>query len=467
VLAQRPTESEALAEELNCCLKICDWAGVEAALAAIRALPAGTTAVHPFVLMAVLDDPAELLRSARCVAASAARGRSALPATLNYSHERIRVAYLSSDYCVHATSFLIAELLELHDRARFEIFGVSYGPDDESAVRRRMIEGCDVFADVSAKSDLEIARWLREHEIDIAVDLKGYTAFGRSSILAHRPAPIQVNYLGYPGTLGGSFDDYIVADEFLIPETERRHYEEKIAYLPGSYQVNDRQRVTAAAGPTRAEAGLPEEAFVFCCFNNNWKITAPVFDVWMRLLSAVEGSVLWLFEDNETAAANLRAAAAGRGVAPERLVFARRIQNEVHLARHRLADLFLDTVPVNAHTTASDALWSGLPVVTCAGRTFAGRVAGSLLRAVGLAELVTSSLGEYEELARSLARDPSRLRAMRNRLLENRRGLPLFDTPSFCRHLEAAYGRMWTTHQQGRPPATFTVAADSSVRERR
>ena len=467
LLAQRPAESEALAEELNCCLKTCDWPGAERSLAAIRALPAGTAAVHPFVLMAVLDDPAELLRSARCVATSAARGRTALPGTSKYSHERIRIAYLSADFCVHATSFLIAELLELHDRARFEIHGVSYGPDDASIVRRRMTEACDVFANVSGQSDLEIARWLRAQEIDIAVDLKGYTAFGRSGILAYRPAPVQVNYLGYPGTLGGSFADYIVADEFLIPDAERCHYEEEVAYLPGSYQVNDRQRVTAAAAPTRAEAGLPDEAFVFCCFNNNWKITASVFDVWMRLLAEVEGSVLWLFEDNETAAANLRAAAPGRGIAPERLVFATRIRNDLHLARHSLADLFLDTVPVNAHTTASDALWSGLPVLTCAGRAFAGRVAGSVLRAAGLAELVTSSLGDYEQLALTLARDPSRLRAMRSRLLENRRELSLFDTPAFCRHLEAAYERMWLTHQRGRPPATFRVAADASIVEGR
>jgi predicted O-linked N-acetylglucosamine transferase (SPINDLY family) len=463
VLARRPGESEALAEELNCCLRICDWAGVEAALAGIHGLEAGTDAVHPFVLMAVSDDPALLLRSARSVAASAAQARAPLPAPARHSHERIRVAYLSADYCVHATSFLVAELLEVHERAQFEVYGVSFGPDDESPVRRRMIAACDVFADVGERSDLEIARWLREQEIDIAVDLKGYTAFGRSGILVYRPAPIQVNYLGYPGTLGGSFADYLIADAFLVPEAERAHYQEQVVHLPNSYQVNDRRRVTAVPGPTRAEAGLPADAFVFCCFNNNWKITAPVFEVWMRLLGAVEGSVLWLFEDSEPAAANLRAAAMERGIAAGRLVFATRIPNDVHLARHRLADLFLDTVPVNAHTTASDALWSGLPLVTCAGRAFAARVAGSLLRAVGLPELIASSLAEYEQLALGLARDPARLVALRRHLLEKRQELPLFDTPLFCRHLEAAYRQMWATHQQGRPPATFKVGTDLSI----
>ena len=460
VLARRPGQSEALAEELNCCLRICDWAGVEAARAGIRSLPAGTGAVHPFVLMAVSDDPAELLHAARGVAASASHGRSPLPSLARRPRGRIRVAYLSADYCVHATSFLIAELLELHERGEFEIYGVSFGPDDESPVRRRMIAACDHFADVRDKSDLEIARWLREQEIDIAVDLKGYTAFGRSGILAYRPAPIQVNYLGYPGTLGARFADYIIADEFLIPEAERAHYQEQVVHLPHSYQVNDRRRVTAAPGPTRAEAGLPADAFVFCCFNSNWKITAPVFEAWMRLLAEVEGSVLWLFEDSEPAAANLRAAAMKRGIAPKRLVFATRVANDAHLARHRLADLFLDTVPVNAHTTASDALWSGLPVITCAGRAFAGRVAGSLLRAVGLAELITSSLAEYERLALSLARDPARLGALRSHLLEKRQELPLFDTPLFCRHLEAAYRQMWATHREGRPPASFKVGAE-------
>lgn len=463
VLARRPGESEALAEKLNCCLKVCDWAGVEAALTAIHGLEAGTGAVHPFVLMAVSDDPALLLRSARGAAASAAQGRAPLPAPARHSHQRIRVAYLSADYCVHATSFLLAELLELHERGQFEVYGVSFGPDDESPVRRRMSAACDVFADVREKSDREIALWLREHEIDIAVDLKGYTAFGRSAILAYRPAPIQVNYLGYPGTLGGSFADYIIADAFLIPEAERAHYQEQVVRLPNSYQVNDRRRVTAVPGPTRAEAGLPADAFVFCCFNNNWKITAPVFAVWMRLLAAVEGSVLWLFEDSEAAAANLRAAAVERGVAAERLVFATRIPNDVHLARHRLADLFLDTAPVNAHTTASDALWSGLPLITCAGRAFAGRVSGSLLRAVGLAELITGSLAEYEQLALSLARDPARLAALRTRLLEKRAELPLFDTPLFSRHLEAAYRHMWVTHREGRPPASFSVGTDLAI----
>jgi predicted O-linked N-acetylglucosamine transferase (SPINDLY family) len=268
---------------------------------------------------------------------------------------------------------------------------------------------------------------------------------------------VQVSYLGYPGTMAAPFIDYIVADPWVIPEAEQPFYSEKIAYLPDSYQANDRRRQPAERVPSRTEAGLPEHGFVFCCFNNSWKITAPVFDVWMRLLAAVPGSVLWLLEDNRWAAENLRREAAARGVSPERLIFAARVTNEVHLARHRLAGLFLDTLPYNAHTTASDALWSGLPAVTCAGRSFASRVGASLLSAVGLRELVTRSLEEYEALAVELACSPARLDAFRSGLTAQREALPLFDTPVFCRHLEAAYRYMWLLHREGRAPETFAV----------
>jgi predicted O-linked N-acetylglucosamine transferase (SPINDLY family) len=326
-------------------------------------------------------------------------------------------------------------------------------------MRTRLRKGFDRFLDVREESDRETALLLRELETDIAVDLKGFTTACRTEILAYRPAPIQVSYLGYPGTMGADFIDYILADRFVIPEQQHAFYSEKIVYLPDSYQPNDTQRRIGERTPTRAEAGLPEAGFVFCSFNSNHKITPAVFEIWMRLLHRVEGSVLWLLENNAAATSNLRREAAARGIAAERLVFAPRVNVDDHLARHRLAELFLDTLPYNAHTTASDALWAGLPVLTCAGTTFPGRVAGSLLRAVALPELVTDSLPEYEALALRLATDGERLAALRARLTENRATCPLSDTPRFRRHIEAAYDTMWKRYEAGEPPASFAVEA--------
>jgi protein O-GlcNAc transferase len=456
--ALRPEGTEATVEELHALAKICDWPASRAAWEKLRHLTTDTEAFQSFAYLSLRDDPAGLLRSCREYAMTIIQKRAPLVPVPRYEHTRIRLAYLSRDYFAHATAYLISELFELHDRQAFRIYGVSYGPDDGSPMRRRIAAACECFVDVADKSDQEIANWLRAEEIDIAVDLKGYTAFGRSGILAYRPAPVQVSYLGFPGSMGAPFIDYLIADEVVIPEAERPFYQEKIAYLPGCYQVNDRKRRVAERTPERAAVGLPARGFVFCCFNNNWKITEAVFEVWMRLLKAVEGSVLWLLKDNPWAEENLRREAVARGVAAERLVFAGRTGNEEHLARHRLADLFLDTLPVNAHTTASDALWVGLPIVTCAGRGFAARVAGSLLRAVGLGELVASTLEEYEGLALALAREPQRLGVLRGRLLAQRESAALFDTPRFCRHLEAAYRRMWLTHREGRSPETFKVA---------
>jgi protein O-GlcNAc transferase len=451
VLAARPDDADALGEALNCSTKLCDWRRVERTLERLRCLPSGISQTTPFVLMGVSDDPEEHLQAARSRTTTIMRHlATAIPTAAVRRHEKIRVAYVSRDFFTHATSFLVAELLELHDRSAFDIFGVSFGPDDGSPLRSRVLAALDTCLDARDRSDLEVATWLREHEIDIAVDLKGYTAFARPGIFALRPAPIQVSYLGFPGTMAAPFIDYLIADSFVIPEAEQHHYTEKIAYLPNSYQVNDRRRQVSERTPTRLEMGLPEEGFVFCCFNNSWKITAPVFDVWMRLLASVPGSVLWLLEDNPWAIKNLRREATARGVAAERLIVCGRASNEVHLARHRVADLFLDTFPYNAHTTASDALWAGLPVLTCSGRTFASRVGGSLLRAVGLSELVTTSLENYESLALQLAGESGRLKLLRTRLARDREKLHLFDTPDFCKHLEAAYRHMCSTHgEQG------------------
>jgi predicted O-linked N-acetylglucosamine transferase (SPINDLY family) len=375
-----------------------------------------------------------------------------------YRHDRIRLAYLSADFHEHATAYLMAELFELHDRARFEVSAISFGPNKRSRMRTRLRRSFERFIDVRAQSDHEVASLVREMEIDIAVDLKGFTTDSRTGILAYRAAPIQVNYLGFPGTMGADYIDYILADRVVIPEEHQPCYTEKVVYLPDSYQVNDSRRSIAERTPSRAEAGLPERGFVFCCFNNNYKITPAVFDVWMRLLRQVPDSVLWLLEANAVAASNLRREAQARGVEPERLVFAKRAKLAEHLARHRLADLFLDTLPYNAHTTASDALWTGVPVLTRLGSSFAGRVAASLLRAVGLPELIARSVEEYEALALELATDPALLRQFKDRLAANHLTAPLFDTARFTRHIEAAYTRMWEIGQRGEVPRSLDIS---------
>jgi predicted O-linked N-acetylglucosamine transferase (SPINDLY family) len=375
-----------------------------------------------------------------------------------YGHERIRIAYLSADFHQHATADLIAELIERHDRSRFEVTAISFSRDDGSAMRQRLLQGFDCFEDVRAKSDAEVAQLLRDGEFDIAIDLKGHTEGSRPGILAHRPCPVQVNYLGYPGTIGAPWLDYIIADATVLPFSHQPFYSETIVHLPHCYQANDSTRAIAQT-PTRREAGLPEHGFVFCCFNAAWKITPAVFDVWMRLLGRIEGSVLWLLEDNADSPAHLRAAAKARGVDPARLVFAPRLPSAAHLARHRLADLFVDTLPYNAHTTASDALWAGLPLLTCLGAQFDGRVAASLLQTIGLPELVTGGIHDYEALALALAKDLPRLADLRARLAANRLSSPLYDTVRFCASLEAAYLRMVEISRARRHPESFTVPA--------
>jgi predicted O-linked N-acetylglucosamine transferase (SPINDLY family) len=376
-----------------------------------------------------------------------------------YRYDRIRVAYLSADFHSHATAYLAAGLFEAHDRSRFETVAISFGPDDSSEMRGRLKGAFDRFIDVRDKSDHAAATLLNEMEIDIAVDLKGFTQDARPGILAYRPAPVQVNYLGHPGTMGARYIDYLIADRRIVPEGHERHYREKIVCLPDSYQANDRKRRIAERTPTRAEEGLPDTGVVFCSFNGSFKITPEVFDIWMRLLKSAEGSVLWLLDDNPTAVRNLKREAEARGVPAQHLVFAPRRPLDVHLARHRLADLFLDTLPCNAHTTASDALWAGLPVLACTGNTFAGRVAASLLFAVGLPELITDSLSSYEAMAMKLALDPTELAQLKAKLAAQRNTAALFDTERFTRDLESAYVTMWERSQRGMPPESFSVAA--------
>jgi predicted O-linked N-acetylglucosamine transferase (SPINDLY family) len=314
---------------------------------------------------------------------------------------------------------------------------------------------------VRAASSAEAARRIHADGVDILVDLKGYTGNSRTPILALRPAPIQVNYLGYPGTMGAPFMDYILVDDFIVPPEQQPFFAERLVHLPGCYQVNDSRREIASRTPSRAECGLPDEGFVFCCFNNSYKITPEVFDVWMGLLKVVAGSVLWLLEGNRLVPENLRREAEARGVAAQRLVFAPRRPLAEHLARHRLAGLFLDTFPVNAHTTASDALWTGCPLLTIAGETFVSRVAGSLLRAIGLPELITAGLDAYRELALRLARDRDLLAELRARLEANLRSSPLFDAAKFARGIEKAYLTMWEIHTSGQRPRPFAVCPAS------
>jgi len=370
---------------------------------------------------------------------------------------RIHVGYLSGDFHEHATAHLMAGVFERHDKSRFNITALSIGPDDQSPMRQRLKDSFENFVDATMLDDAEVAKRIRAAGIDLLIDLKGFTRGARTNILALRPAPMQINYLGYPGTMGASFIDYLIADPLVVPRTHWIHYSEKIVYLPHNYQANDATRNISDKVFTKTECGLPETGFIFCCFNNNFKVTPILFDRWMRILTAVKGSVLWLLEDNATAADNLRKEAGVRGVDPARLVFATRMPPSDHLARHRLADLFLDTLPYNAHTTASDALWTGLPVLTQIGQTFAGRVAASLLAAMNLPELITKTPEEYEQLATDLAFNPERLRTIKSRLAENRSAAPLFDTELFTRHIEAAYVAIYERHRAGLAPDHLSI----------
>ena len=371
---------------------------------------------------------------------------------------KIRIGYLSGEFREQATSHLLVGVLENHDHSKFEIFAFDNGCDDESEIRQRINRSVRNVIDISQLSDPSAVAVINKNQIDILVNLNGYFGLHRMSVFAQRPAPIQVSYLGFPGTLGAGYIDYIVADHHVIPENHKLFYKEKVAYLPNSYQANDEKKRIGSRIFNRQETGLPDKGFVFCCFNNNYKIVPETFDRWMQILLKVDDSVLWLIEDNQSSATNLRKETVTRGVNPERLVFAQRIPLQDHLARHRLADLFLDTLPYNAHTTASDALWAGLPVLTQIGETFAGRVAASLLTTIGLPELITRSPQAYVDLAVELATNPDKLAGIKCKLVANRLTTPLFNTQLFTRHIEAAYGAMYKCYQAGLPPEDIYVS---------
>lgn len=459
LLRLAPDDDYVLGNMFHTQLQCCDWSGYEATLARITSgVSQNKKVASPFALMTFSDSPADQLHCAEIyVADKYPVSIAPLWTGERYRHDRIRLAYLSADFHNHATAYLMARLFEIHDRSRFEISAYSFGPEGSGGMRGRLQQSFDHFIDIRRMSDRDVARLLRDNEIDIAVDLKGFTADSRPGILAQRAAPIQVSYIGFPGTLGTSCIDYMIADRHVIPIGDERFYSEKIVRLPDTYQVTDDKRAVPSQMPRRAELGLPEAGFVFCCFNNSYKHSPEMFDIWMRLLQRVEGSVLWLLDDNPEATRHLREEAGRRGVSAERLVFGPRIPQEEHLARHRLADLFLDTQPCTAHTTASDALWMGVPLITCMGASFASRVAGSVLQAAGLPELIAGDLQEYEALALALATTPVRLGEIKDKLDRHRREFPLFDTDRFRRHIETGYVTMWERAQRGEAPESFSV----------
>jgi predicted O-linked N-acetylglucosamine transferase (SPINDLY family) len=437
----------------------CDWRDRELLVADIvQGVRDDRKVVTPLAFLAVSDSETDNTHCARILMSDRFRPPSEpFWQGERYRHDRIRVAYLSTDFGAHAVATQIAGVFEQHDRTRFETIALSYGRDDRSAMRARLERAFERFIDVESRSDREVASGIRAMEADIVVDLTGLTARSRPGILALRPAGLQAQYLGYAGSLGADYIDYIVADEVVIPGHNRSHYQEKVVYLPDAYMPTDSGRAIAAR-PSRVEAGLPEAGFVFCAFNNSYKFSPDVFDVWMRLLKAVEGSVLWLPDVNDTTRRNLLQEAEARGVAGARLVFASYVASGAeHLARLGLADLFLDTKPYNAHSSASDALWAGVPVLTLPGETFAGRVGASLLSACGLPELIADSAQSYEAIALRLASDKAELAALTAKLERNRASCALFDTARFTRHLEAAYATMYEHHQRGGEPQPFRV----------
>lgn len=393
-------------------------------------------ATSALAMLSVSDDPSEQLSAARrYVQAKLTKDLPRLAPIGSYGHRRLRIGYCSSDFCLHPVSLLTVQMFELHDRQAFEVYGFCWSPEDGSAVRQRVIAGMDHFISIRGLSDEQAAQLIRFHEIDVLIDLQGQTAGARADLLGYRPAPLQITYLGLPATTGLPSIDYVIADEFLIPPADAHFYSEKPLYMPHVYQVSDRLRVSAAP-PTRASCGLPDEGFVFCSFNNSYKYTPEVFATWMRLLQQVPASVLWLLADNPWAEANLRREADRAGIDGARLIFAGRVSPENYLARYTVADLFLDTFPFNAGTTANDCLWMGCPLLTLTGRSFASRMAGALLTAAELSELITYSIAEYESAAIALAHDPARIAGLRTRLQTVREAGVLFDTPRFVRELE-------------------------------
>ena len=466
VLKSDPQFKYARGNLLHSRLQCCDWRGLEEEKATIASgLRAGLRVLRPLQNVAISGTGDALLQSSRIwIAHECPPSGKPLWRGERYHHDRIRIAYVSADFRLHPVAALSAGVFEHHDRTRFETIAISLAADDGTGMRERMQNAFERFIDARNRSDEEIAKDMRDMEIDIAVDMMGFTENALTAIFARRPAGLQVNYLGYPGTMGAPYMDYIVADRIVIPESHQADYDEKIAYLPDTYLPNDGTRPIAERTPSRSQAGLPDTGFVFCTFNNLYKITPEMFSLWMGLLAGIKDSVLWLSQANPAAIRNLRREAELQGISGERIIFAPFVRApDEHLARLRLADLFLDTLPYNAHATTCDALWAGVPVVTLTGSSFAGRVGTSLLSALGLPELIADTPAAYESIALSLARDPDRMSRIRKKLARNRETRPLFDTPRYTRNLEAAYSAMWRRHQNGDPPASFVVGRATAL----
>lgn len=450
VLEIRPDYASAEARMLHLKQHICDWSNFEQLDEACARLGSAASAMTPFAMLSTEDNPDRQLARSRAWAADQFRQSPLpLPAKPTVRPERLRVGYFSVNLHDHALLYLMAGLLRNHDHEKFEIFAYSYGSIKSGKWRERVKEDVDHFFDVHEQADRAIVDLARSHSLDIAIDLTGYTQDTRSRLFQYRLAPIQINYLGYPGTMGADFIDYIIADPTIIPEEWARSYSEKKIYLPHSYMPNDNEREIASSGMARAEAGLPEDAVVLCCFNQTYKISPREFDIWMRVLSQVDRAVLWLKASYKWADENLRREAEARGISASRLIFAGRLPHAEHLARHRLADLFLDTFNYNAHTTASDALWAGLPVVTKQGRQFSARVAASLLNAVGLPELIATTEADYERLILDLASHPGKLGEIREKLAVNRLSEPLFDTRRYTRDFESGLREAYDLYYDG------------------
>jgi len=437
----------------------CDWDDYEKNINEIfHAVDEGRMVAEPFGFQGIASSEELLKKCAEIYSNDKYPMAANLSEHLKHKHRKIRIGYLSGEFRYQATSILMTRVWELHDKSKFEIFAFDNGQSDYSDYRQRITRAFSNIFDISRLSDLDAAKLIQHNEIDILINLNGFFGSARQEIFSYKPAPIQVNYLGFPGTIGINYMDYIIADKVVIPEESKIHYVEKVVYLPNSYQANDDQRIISDRKFSRAELGIPEDIFVFTSFNNNYKITPHVFDSWVRILSNVPRSVLWLLADNPIARDNLIKQAVALGMASSRLVFAERLQLSEHLARHDLADLFLDTWPYNAHTTCSDALWAGLPVLTLKGHTFPGRVSASLLGAIGLSELIVHTQEEYEALAIELAMNPRKLADIKLRLAGNRLTTPLFDTPLFTKNIEAAYIQMYERHQADLEPDHIVIS---------
>jgi predicted O-linked N-acetylglucosamine transferase (SPINDLY family) len=461
VVALDPVVTEALSSLVYTKQRRWDWAGLpEQRQFLLERVRARQYVANPFALLGICDDPKLHQIAARAYTRETLPRPPIAEPPPATQRDRLRIGYFSADLHNHATMHLLAGVLECHDRDAFEIHAFSYGPEIEDAMRARICATVDHFHECARLSDGAIIATARKAGIDIAVDLKGYTQDARLAPFAARLAPVQVSYLGYPGTVGADFLDYILADATVLSLDQQRFYDEKIIHLPDSYQANDDRRVIAPDTSSRAESGLPVDGFVYCCFNNAYNITPEIFASWMRILAAVPGSVLWLLTNDSDSIARLRGVAEVQAIDPARLVFGPSLPSARHLARHRLADLFLDTLPYNAHTTASDALWAGLPVLTQMGQAFAGRVAASLLNAVGLPEMITRDAAAYEALAIAIGRDAARAAALKAKLTAAIPTAPLFNTPRFTRHLEGAYRMMWQRHAAGLAPEGFAVPAE-------